>query len=161
MLDIGRTVEVVGKTAKSFTPSRGFKKTWLVMSLTMPPSDFSARADFSPRGDPVRPSSALEVRIQLAPNLPLVRLTGELDLDSLHLLTDAMNSIAATSCPAELVVLDLAGVTFCDVAGLRALEQCALALEMSGKQLMLYEAPRTVTRLMAMTGIATWLPVRN
>lgn len=104
--------------------------------------------------------SALEVRIQFAPTLPLVRLSGELDLDSLHLLTDAVESIAATACPAELVVLDLAAVTFCDVAGLRALEQCALSLEMLGKQLMLYHLPRAVTRLMTMTGVAQWLPVR-
>jgi anti-anti-sigma factor len=125
------------------------------MTMTIPPSDSSTR------GDPVRPSSALDVRIQFAPKLPLVRLAGELDLDSLHLLTDALESIAATARSAELVILDLAGVTFCDVAGLRALEKCALSHEVTGKQLMLYEAPRTVTRLMAMTGIATWLPVRN
>ena len=106
-------------------------------------------------------ASALEVRIQFAPTLPLVRLSGELDLDSLHLLTDALDSVAATSCPAELVVLDLAAVTFCDVAGLRSLEQCALSLEMAGKQLMLYHPPRSVTRLMAMTGVAQWLPVRD
>jgi len=105
--------------------------------------------------------SALDVRIQFAPKLPLVRLSGELDLDSLHLLTDALDAIAATSCPAELVVLDLAAVTFCDVAGLRALEQCALSLEMVGKQLMLYHPPRSVTRLMTMTGVARWLPVRE
>jgi anti-sigma B factor antagonist len=125
--------------------------------MTMP----APASDFSTRGDPDRLPSALEVRIQFAPTLPLVRLTGELDLDSLHRLTDALDAIAATDCPADLVVLDLAGVTFCDVAGLRSLEQCALALEVSGRQLMLYEPPRIVTRLMAMTGIAQWLPVRN
>ncbi|MEZ0579065.1 STAS domain-containing protein [Nocardioides sp. MH1] len=106
-------------------------------------------------------SAILDVRIQFAPNLPLVRLVGELDLDSHHLLTDALDAIEAAHCPGDLVVVDLEGVTFCDVAGLRALEHCGHALQLAGKQLMLYHPPRAVTRLMTMTGVAQGFATRS
>ena len=125
------------------------------MSTTARESDLPADPD------PTRPASALDVRIHFAPSLPLVRLAGELDIGSLHLLTDALHSVTAAARTADVVVIDLAAVTFCDVAGLRTLEQCGLALEMDGKQLVLYSPPRTVTRLMAVTRIGQGLPIRN
>lgn len=117
--------------------------------------ELSATGQISSPGEP--DVSVLDVRIRFIPNLPTVRLVGELDLDSLHLLTDALDAIAATACPADLVVLDLAGVRFCDVAGLRAIAACASTLATSGKQLLLYHPPHPVTRLMEITGIAQHL----
>lgn len=118
--------------------------------------------DVASTGHPIATSdsviaSVLDVRIKFTPTLPVVRLTGELDLDSAHLLVDALDAIAATSCPADLVVLDLAGVTFCDVAGLRAIETSAAILAAADQHLVLYRPPRRVTRLIAMTGIASGL----
>ena len=101
--------------------------------------------------------AALSVRIRFTPSLPLVRLTGELDLASLHLLTDALDAVAAASCPGELVVLDLSGITFCDVAGLRTIEMCAATLAAVDKQLLLYQAPASVKRLIEITGVARYV----
>ena len=96
----------------------------------------------------------LTVRIRFTPNLPVIRLSGELDLASLHLLADALDAIAAASCAGNLVMLDLSGVTFCDVAGLRAIEMCDAALEAADKQLLLYDTPPQITKLIAITGVA-------
>lgn len=96
----------------------------------------------------------LAVRIRFTPSLPVVRLSGELDIASLHLLTDALDSVATASCPGDLVVLDLAGVTFCDVAGLRMIEMCAATLAAADKQLLLYDTPPQITKLIRITGVA-------
>lgn len=103
---------------------------------------------------------SLSVRVRFTPHLPVVRLAGELDLDSEHLLTDALDSIAAAQCPAEVVVLDLSDVRFCDVAGLRAIETCAAILAATDKQLLLYHAPPAVLKLIAITGVARHLTRR-
>ncbi|MDZ5620967.1 STAS domain-containing protein [Nocardioides bizhenqiangii] len=99
-------------------------------------------------------SPLLTVRIRFTPNLPVVRLSGELDIASLHLLTDALDSVAAASCPGDLVVLNLAGITFCDVAGLRMIEMCAATLAAADKELILYDAPPQLRKLIKITGVA-------
>ena len=104
--------------------------------------------------DSVDSTPLLTVRIRFTPSLPVVRLSGELDIASLHLLTDALDSVAASSCPGDLVVLDLAGITFCDVAGLRMIEMCAATLAAADKELLLYDAPQQVRKLIKITGVA-------
>lgn len=110
-----------------------------------------------PVGSTADSGAVLTVRIRFTPNLPVIRLAGELDLASLHLLADALDCVAATECTGNLVVLDLSGVTFCDVAGLRALEMCAAALEAADKQLLLYDTPAQIIRLITITGVARHL----
>lgn len=95
------------------------------------------------------PGALLDIRIRLSSTLAVVRLVGELDLSSEHLLADALGCIEAASCPANLVVLDLAGVTFCDAAGLRAMEACAARLAAEDKELRLSNVSRPVARLLA------------
>ncbi|HWJ83633.1 MAG TPA: STAS domain-containing protein [Nocardioides sp.] len=103
----------------------------------------------------------LDVRIRFNPSLPLVRLVGELDLNSLHLLADAMYSVTARPSENDLVLLDLAGVTFCDLAGLRAIEACALNLETTAaKRLILYRPSRQVAKLIRISGVAAGLERR-
>lgn len=104
--------------------------------------------------------AVLDVRIRYAPSLPLVRLAGELDVESSHLLTDAIESLAAIQCPAELVVLDLHDVRFCDISGLRAIQWCATALAATGKQLVLYHPPTAVTKLIRTSGVAAGVTIR-
>ena len=96
----------------------------------------------------------LDVRIRFTPSLPVVRLSGELDVASVHLLTDAVDALTAAHCPAELVLLDLTGVTFCDVAGLRGIERCGVDLRETGRDLLLYHVPTCVERLIRLTGLA-------
>ena len=108
----------------------------------------------------IDPTLLLSVRIRFTPSLPVVRLTGELDIASLHLLTDALDSVATASCPGELVVLDLAGIRFCDVAGLRTIEMCAATMAAAGKELVLYETPPQITKLIKITGVARYVSQR-
>ena len=103
---------------------------------------------------PAPGSPELGIRCHFDPSSPRVCLSGELDLGSAHLLADALDSVGATAGGAMLVVLDVEGVTFCDLAGLRAIEACALSLERSGKQLVIQHPPRSMTKLIAITGVA-------
>lgn len=105
-------------------------------------------------------STLLSVRIRFTPSLPVVRLSGELDIASLHLLTDALDSVATASCPGELVLLDLAGIRFCDVAGLRTIEMCAATMAAAGKELVLYETPSQIKKLIKITGVARYVSQR-
>lgn len=102
-------------------------------------------------------ASILDVRIMFTPSLPVVRLGGELDVDSVHLVRDALDCVAAMSRRARMIVLDLSDVTFCDVGGLRGIETCAGILEADGRQLVLHRLPQRLTKLIAMTGVASGL----
>lgn len=102
-------------------------------------------------------ASILDVRIMFTPSLPVVRLAGELDVDSVHLVRDALDCVASMSSRARLIVLDLSDVTFCDVGGLRGIETCAGILEAEGRQLVLHRLPQRLTRLIALTGVASGL----
>lgn len=104
-------------------------------------------------------SPCLDVRIRFNPSLPLVRLSGELDVSSAHLVRDAVASLAAASCPSATVVVDLQRVTFCDVAGLRALEDAAVALAMDGREMVLYSVPHSVSRVIGLAGVSGLLNV--
>ena len=101
--------------------------------------------------DPRSTAPILEVDVEFAPGLEVVRLAGELDIGSEHLLTDAIACVAArTTRPPAQVVLDLSGVTFCDVAGLRAIEVSAAALSRAGRRLSVRHPSRAVLRLVAL-----------
>lgn len=104
--------------------------------------------------------ACLDVRIRVTPALAMVRLAGELDLSSVHLLNDAVAAISVAAPAAPTVLVDLAGVTFCDVTGLRGLQDAAAHTERVGKQLVLYGTPACVTRLVAVTGVARELSSR-
>lgn len=108
---------------------------------------------------PDRAPPVLDVRIQFEPHLSMVRLTGELDIASAHLLLDAVGVITTTSTT-EMVVLDLAGVTFCDVAGLRAIETCAVAADRAGTRLVLHQVPCLVRRLILTSAVTARLECR-
>lgn len=131
------------------------------MSVISPLPDRPPDLVLGSPSDPVETfGSILDVRIRFTPSLPVIRLSGELDLDSVHLLYDALQSLTAAHCPAEMVLLDLTGVTFCDVAGLRGIERCGEVLADSGRELLLYHVPSCVERLMRLTGVATGLQRR-
>lgn len=99
------------------------------------------------------PATILGVRIRYTPSLPMVRISGELDLSCAHLLLDAVRSAADSACPAEVVALDLAGLTFCDLAGVRAIIGAAQALEELGKELRVCSPPSCVLRVVELSGI--------
>jgi anti-sigma B factor antagonist len=72
-------------------------------------------------GDPVACSCELAIESGPGGDIVVVRVAGEIDLLSLHVLRDAL-SAAADRNPADLVV-DLAGVAFCCAQGFALLAQ--------------------------------------
>lgn len=105
-------------------------------------------------------AAVLDVRVRFTPALPVVRLVGDLDLSSAHLVVEAIETLAVTTAPDASVVLDLGRVRFCDVAGLRGLEVASVVLAGFGKELVLYGVPETVARLISLTGVASRLTAR-
>jgi anti-sigma B factor antagonist len=85
--------------------------------------------------------------------------TGEVDTSNADQLRLAILD-AATKQGAHLDV-DMAGVTFMDSSGLRAIADASLALEPSGSGLVLCNVPRQVRRNLAITDIGRNLKVRQ
>jgi anti-sigma B factor antagonist len=85
--------------------------------------------------------------------------TGEVDASNAEQLRLAILD-AATKHAAQLDV-DLAGVTFMDSSGLRAIADASLALEPSGSGLVLCNVPRHVRRILEITDIGRTLNVRQ
>ena len=112
------------------------------------------------RSDAEADGGVLDIRIRYSPALPLVRLAGDLDLDTVHSLRDALDAVANPGCPAKMVLLDLRALTFCDIAGLQGIEDAAADLAVAGKELVLYGTPPRVTGLIEMTGVARGLVQR-
>ena len=129
---------------------RSFSEIAMTATSSHPPTTPTVDSD----------ENVLVVRIRYTPTLPVVRLSGELDMSSIHLLADALESIATANCPAPLVVLDLTDITFCDITGLQGIEDGGTMLAAAGKELLLYHPPERITKLIDMTGIARTLSRR-
>jgi anti-sigma B factor antagonist len=99
-------------------------------------------------------------RIEVVPEPPGVglRLYGEVDLSSVDLIRDAMEQVTAE--PVPFVVLDLGGVTFFAVCGLRALVAAHNAVEADGGRLLVRKLPPCVRRLVSLSRLDRVLDVR-
>lgn len=83
--------------------------------------------------------------------ISVVCVVGEQDYTTAAELRDRL-ACAAAQNPMGCVVVDLAGVTFMDCAGLRPLREARVQL---GNRLRLRAVPRPVRRLLALTGLQT------
>jgi anti-anti-sigma factor len=81
-----------------------------------------------------------------------VKLVGELDLTVAGCLLHWARAFAAR--PVPVVRVDLSGLKFTDVAGLRALTEACGMLRRSGCQIDITRQSESVRRLTALTGIA-------
>jgi anti-anti-sigma factor len=81
-----------------------------------------------------------------------VELVGDLDLTVVGCLLDWARAFAAR--PVSAVRVDVSGLTFIDVAGLRALAEACGMLQRSGCLIDITGRPESVSRLTALTGIA-------
>ena len=77
-----------------------------------------------------------------------VRLLGELDIATVPILSETLDTLRRDE---EVVTIDLAGLSFMDVSGLRALETYAATLNGSGP-LVLKNVPWNIRRVFALTG---------
>ena len=87
-----------------------------------------------------------------------VALHGELDLTDAAEVADAATAIAATAGQARIVI-DLAGLTFIDCSGLRALVQVMNGAREAGGDLLLAAPHPRVRRILALTGLVGVLSV--
>jgi anti-sigma B factor antagonist len=91
------------------------------------------------------------------PDAAILAVSGELDVASAPMLR-AYVGFALDRRPARLI-LDLAGLRFCDAAGLSVLAMARSAATREGVSLALAAVPRLVTRLLKMTGMNRILDV--
>ncbi|WP_327064922.1 STAS domain-containing protein [Kitasatospora sp. NBC_01250] len=87
------------------------------------------------------------------PTAAVCALAGELDIESLAPAVRALDRLVA-QCPRVLVV-DLAGVGFCDSSGLNLLLKVRMAAVAAGTDFRLAAPSPTVTRLLELTGADT------
>jgi anti-anti-sigma factor len=79
-----------------------------------------------------------------------VRVAGELDRVCAHHLVDAVAALAATG--SRVWTLDLRGVTYCDLEGLRALHRARELARSRGRVLRLIHVPGLVAALLPIVG---------
>jgi anti-sigma B factor antagonist len=87
----------------------------------------------------------------IAPGVCLIRLSGDLDLDTSEIASEAVRVNVAP--PTRIVLLDLSGVTFCSSSGLRVLVAAGSEATAHGIELRLVGAGRPVRRPMQVTGL--------
>jgi anti-anti-sigma factor len=96
---------------------------------------------------------SLDVLVRFVPSLPVVRLRGELELSSAHLLQDAIESLVTSSQAGSAVLLDLRGLDFCDVRGLAAINQARVRLAGVGIPQIVRDLPEGLRGLMQRSGL--------
>lgn len=94
-----------------------------------------------------------------AGEIVVLRVAGEVDLSSLLVLQDALTGILARR-PRDLLV-DLAGLTFCDVRGLALLVEAGRTAGSHGTGYALSAAPRQAHRVWTMLWDEDELPTRH
>ncbi|GGL30263.1 STAS domain-containing protein [Planomonospora parontospora] len=106
----------------------------------------------SPPGSGHRPN--LTVSLVRRDRTAVVHLGGELDLHTVPVLRDALESGAVWGPPAtRAVILDLGGITFCDSSGLGELIAVMKHGQAAGIRLLLSTVPAVMARLLAITGL--------
>jgi anti-anti-sigma factor len=92
----------------------------------------------------------LSTRIELKDGVAWMPLRGELDLSTAPALADCLADLEHDDV-AEIVI-DLQGLTFLGVAGLRAFEEARERAEMNGHRLVIVGASPFARRLFQLTG---------
>jgi len=86
--------------------------------------------------------------------VPVVRVRGDLDLASAHLLTELVDHVVAAQSPAALV-LDLARLDFLSAAGITALLRAREILRCRDVHLVLRDPPAVICRVLVIGGVAS------
>lgn len=101
-------------------------------------------------------STALRVQVVEVGGVPTVFVAGDLDMTVTARMKDALD--AACSLAGNLLVVDVAGVTFIDVAGVRVLVSTHNSLLRRGRAgIVVRGAPRIVRRVFGLTGFPSLL----
>jgi len=90
----------------------------------------------------------------------VIRLTGELDLDSVNRSRGSLESAVATAT-APTIVFDLSELTFCDSSGVRALLALHRLAADAGREFWVREPTRAVAQVLNLTGADRLLLARG
>jgi anti-anti-sigma factor len=91
-----------------------------------------------------------EIGTSFTPPLAVLRLRGELDLNTVNSIVWALDQALDTGC--VLVGVDLAGVSFIDCSGIGALVGAMHRLNAASAQLCVHRVSPEVSRMMKLTG---------
>ncbi|MGW3071533.1 STAS domain-containing protein [Kitasatospora sp. NPDC001132] len=86
-------------------------------------------------------------------------LLGELDLDSVAVLRSALDRALAE--PATVVVVDCAGLEFCDSTGLNVLLRAKARAEVDDSRIELARPRPLILRMLELTGATDAFPIRE
>jgi anti-sigma B factor antagonist len=82
---------------------------------------------------------------------------GELDMASAHALLESVEVFERTG--GEVLAIDLAGVTFMDVAGMRVLLEAARRAHRRGSRIVIYNPRRIASRVFSLTAVDQQLEI--
>jgi anti-anti-sigma factor len=94
----------------------------------------------------------LSIAVQRAPDEVVVHLTGEIDVLTVTNLSTLVNEVLAAEPPAR-IVLDMAGVTFCDSQGLGTLVVLSRKAQHARSVLALTNVGDFLMRVLEITGL--------
>ncbi|MEU6236146.1 STAS domain-containing protein [Kitasatospora sp. NPDC047058] len=89
----------------------------------------------------------------------VLTLRGELDLDTVELVHTALDEVLRT--PGTVVVIDCAGLEFCDSTGLNALLRARAVADGGGSRIELVHPRPLVLRMLELTGATDAFPIRD
>jgi anti-sigma B factor antagonist len=98
----------------------------------------------------------LAVHTRTTPAGPVVELTGELDYDSSAQVRELLPALALED--GQQLVVDLAGVTFCDSSGITALLAARNHALAARAGIALAAVPERISRIFQMVGLAQVFP---
>jgi anti-sigma B factor antagonist len=101
----------------------------------------------------------LSITAEAADGVTLLRLVGEIDLSSAHLMVDSIDD--AVDAGATTVVLDFAGVTFVNSTGLGAMVAATKRLRADGGDLILRQFRGIPASALATTGLDRFFTIES
>lgn len=102
----------------------------------------------------------LSIAVQRAPDEVVFHLAGEIDVFTVVRLSSLVNAILADEPPSRLV-LDMAGVTFCDSQGLGTLVVLSRKAQHARSILALTNVGDFLLRVLDITGLRSALMISN
>jgi anti-anti-sigma factor len=93
------------------------------------------------------------ITIERYPSAARAELVGELDLYGTELLADMTEEVLAWHPPPRDVVLDLSGLIFADLVGVRGLADSCRLLSACTSSVSVARMPRKVQRVLALSGV--------
>lgn len=95
------------------------------------------------------------------PGVDVVEVDGEIDLTTAPALNVTLGRLLLAPSPGSVVVLDLSGLEFCDVAGLNAILRWARALARRGARFAVAAPPPSFRKLLRATRLDGYLEILN